>query len=118
MRSPYILRETERVLRYSRMQSLWPLSSGAILEYVRALEASADVVTPFFMTNLVPGDPDDDPVLATALTGRADILCTRDRHFQDAAVVRVCHTASIRLLTDVELLRCLCAGLDYSVGEE
>jgi predicted nucleic acid-binding protein len=29
----------------------------------------------------VVSDPDDDPIVQTAITGKADVLCTRDEAF-------------------------------------
>jgi uncharacterized protein len=40
------------------------------------IKVPADTVLP-----VVPGDPDDDPILACAIVGQADYLVTYDRHF-------------------------------------
>jgi predicted nucleic acid-binding protein len=50
-------------------------------------------------------DPDDDPILQTAIVGRADILCTRDEAFRHEAVERVCAANGISILDDIALLR-------------
>ena len=55
----------------------------------------------------VPNDPNDDPVLETALSGRAEVLCTLDRHFHHRTVLRFCREHGIQVLTDVELLSML-----------
>jgi predicted nucleic acid-binding protein len=50
-------------------------------------------------------DPKDDPIVYTAVAGKADVLCTLDRHFQSPAVLDFLRTHGIRVLSDVELLR-------------
>jgi len=50
-------------------------------------------------------DPDDDPILQTAILGRADILCTRDEAFRSELVEQVCTAHSIKILDDVTLLQ-------------
>jgi hypothetical protein len=43
-------------------------------------------------------DPDDDPILQTAIVGRADILCTRDEAFRHEVVGRVCAANGVRTI--------------------
>ncbi len=50
-------------------------------------------------------DPDDEPNLQTAVVGKADVLCTLDRHFQTPEVRAYLAAHAIRALTDVALLR-------------
>lgn len=87
--SSFILRELERVLSYPRVQSIWPLGVDEIAEYVQALESFAELVQPRVGAGWpqLLKDPSDDPVLQTALVGRADILCTLDRHFYTQAAL-------------------------------
>ena len=49
-------------------------------------------------------DPDDDPILQTAILGHADVLCTRDGAFEDAAVHDYCRKHGVRILGDVVLM--------------
>lgn len=44
------------------------------------LRRIAVVVSPFSVPRVVPTDPDDDHVLAAALTGKADMIASGDRH--------------------------------------
>jgi predicted nucleic acid-binding protein len=44
--SPFLLRETERVLNYSRLQAMWPLTPGDIEQYTQALQDFAELVNP------------------------------------------------------------------------
>jgi predicted nucleic acid-binding protein len=53
----------------------------------------------------VARDPDDNPVVQTAVEGNAEVLCTLDRHFRDPVVVAYCAAKGIRIVGDVELLR-------------
>ena len=54
--------------------------------------------------SLVPRDPKDDIVVLTAMTGRADVICTLDAHLHDPSVKQICGQHGIRVLSDVELL--------------
>ena len=98
--SPFLLRETERVLNYPRLQRLWPLTPFDI----QALQDFAELVNPQGGRRLVPNDQEDDPVLKTAMHGRVDVLCTLDRHFHHRADLESCRKQGIEVLTDVELL--------------
>src|SRR5215472_10586392 len=42
--SPFLLRETERVLNYLRLQALWPLTPSDIEHYTQALQDFAELV--------------------------------------------------------------------------
>jgi hypothetical protein len=53
----------------------------------------------------IVSDPDDDPILQTAIVGRADVLCSRDAAFRAAAVEKVCSAHGIRVLDDVALMQ-------------
>ena len=102
--SPFLLRETERVLNYPRLQILWPLTPMDIEQYTQALQDFAELVSPQGGGRLVPNDEEDDPVLETALHGRVHVLCTLDRHFHHRAVLESCRKQGIEVLTNVELL--------------
>jgi putative PIN family toxin of toxin-antitoxin system len=102
--SPFLLRETERVLNYPRLQAIWPLTRLDIEQYTQALQDFAELVNPVLGRRLVPHDREDDPVLEAALSGRASVLCTLDRHFHHREVFTTCSQHGIRVLTDVELL--------------
>jgi putative PIN family toxin of toxin-antitoxin system len=105
--SPFLLRETERVLNYPRLQAIWPLTPLDIEQYTQALQDFAELVNPQIGARLVPNDQEDDPVVETALSGRADVLCTLDRHFHHRTVLKSCSEHGIQILTDVELLSML-----------
>ena len=105
--SPFLLRETQRVLAYPRLQAIWPLGPDDIRDYIELLADISDLVHPAKAEPVVRKDPDDDPVIQTAVEGRADVLCTLDRHFYKAEVKAYCRRCGIRIVTDVELLQLL-----------
>src|SRR6266853_5114740 len=105
--SPFLLRETERVLNYPRLQAIWPLTPVEIEQYTQALQDFAELVNPQVERRVVPNDQEDDPVLETALSGRAHVLCTLDRHFHHRTVLKFCREHGVQVLTDVELLSIL-----------
>jgi uncharacterized protein len=47
---------------------------------LRALVRKADVVRPDVVLGAVPDDPDDDPIVACAVLGKADVIVSGDRH--------------------------------------
>ena len=93
-------------LRYPHIRVLHGLTDDQVDVVVHAMHADAENV-PLPSPALIPfvcADRDDDFILATAVLGNADILCTRDRHLRSAVVIRHCRTVQIEVLTDVELL--------------
>ena len=56
---------------------------------------------------VVLNDPNDDPVIFTAVEGRADVLCAMDRDFYAPGVIDFCHQHGIQIMNDVDLLRLL-----------
>src|ERR1700733_11148870 len=78
--SPFILGEVGKVLSYPRMQALYRLTADEIREHVEFLRAVARIVEPSAGLPIVLADPNDDPVLYTAVAAGADILCVKDRH--------------------------------------
>jgi putative PIN family toxin of toxin-antitoxin system len=105
--SSFILGEVDRVLRYPRIQALYRMSDAEIREYLNLLESIGDLVEVAEGAPVVLRDPNDDPIIYTALAGRADILCTVDNHFYDPNVLSFCSRHGIRLMSDLELLALL-----------
>ena len=107
--SSHLLTELAEVLRYERMRRLHGLSEREIDHFVDALRANAlnvEVELPGDSA-IVPNDPDDDPIVATAVVGRAEYLCSLDRHLFRPEVHAHCTPHGIRVVTDVELLALL-----------
>jgi predicted nucleic acid-binding protein len=81
------------------------LTDEECLEFIRSLHDASEVVAlgdpPADGISL---DPDDDPVIQTAIEGKADVLCTLDRHLRTQNVQDYCQLHGIRVLTDVEFL--------------
>lgn len=107
--SPLLL-EVRRVLAYPHVQARWPLGEGLIDAYLSFLQAAGEMVEMPNKVVAVVRDPDDDPILQTAITGRADVLCTRDAAFQHPLVEEVCRQNGIRILGDVALMKELREG--------
>lgn len=101
-----LLDELTRVLAYPRLCAVHGLNDAEIMQYVQSVEA-ASLVVPLTAPSVtaVQSDPDDNAVIATAIAGQADAICTRDRHFHQQDVVDFCAQHGIRILDDVELLR-------------
>ena len=107
--SAQILDEVRRVLQYDRVRRLARITDEERDEWISLLAAVSDVVSP---TDIVPvcQDPDDDIVVATAIAGEADVICTLDRHLRSLLVQAYCATFQIRVLSDIELLAELRVG--------
>ena len=103
--SPFLLREVERALAYPRLQELWRLTLQDIQEHVQFLVKISELVHPIIEVPVVLKDPNDDPVVYTAITGKADVLCTLDRDFYEPEVVAFCRQRGVTVLDDVELLQ-------------
>ena len=103
--SEFLLHEPARVLRYPRMQALYKLSENEISEHLELLRRRADLVFPFVYEPVVLADPNDDPVIYTAVAGRADVLCAMDRDFYAPGVITFCRERAIEIMNDVELLQ-------------
>jgi putative PIN family toxin of toxin-antitoxin system len=105
--SPFILDEVARVLAYRRIRSRWGLTDEQIQEHVNLLAASAEIVEPVTIERVVLADPDDDVIVHTALSGRTEVLCTRDVHLLHPNVVQFCAHHGIQVMDDIELYRTL-----------
>lgn len=101
--SEYILEEFCHVLAYPRIKL--QLSAGEIALRADKFRVASEIVEPASGPRVVLADPKDDPVVYTAVSGRADVLCTLDNHFHAANVIEFLGRYAIRVRTDVELLR-------------
>ena len=104
-----LLEEVDETLRYDRLRQLHGLDDPMIGAYVRDLEETAvTVLLPeWAIIPVVPDDPNDDMVIAVAIAGQAEVICTLDRHLRHADVHAYCAQHGIRIMTDVELLQLL-----------
>lgn len=109
--SNYLLDELRRVLEYPRVQRVHGLTPQEVGQYVREIEVIAEMVeVPSLLQFQVRHDPGDDPIIAAAVYGRADVLCTLDRHLRRPEVISYCAQFNVRILTDVEVLALLRVG--------
>jgi len=100
-----VLGELYDVLRRPRIPTLHRLSDPQIRRVVSRLYKLGTLVPlPATLPSAVPLDPKDDPIVMTAIAGKADVLCTLDRHLHDAAVTALCAGNGVRVLRDAELL--------------
>ena len=104
--SPFLLLELERVSSYQRVRALTKLTSSEVAEYLNFLRTTdvSEIVFPGPAPRVVPSDADDDPVVHTAVVGRADVLCTLNRHFFDPALLRYCRERGVLVATDISVL--------------
>jgi putative PIN family toxin of toxin-antitoxin system len=102
--SEFLLDELGRILRYDRVRAIHGLDDLVIDDYIQAIRQASLVVT-LTAPATISTDPDDDPVIATAIEGQADVLCTWDRHFFAESVQQHLSQVGVRVLRDTELLR-------------
>jgi len=70
--------------------------------------AGASVVSlPESVPRVVPHDRDDDFVVATAVAGAADVICTWNKHLYHEDVIGYCRNHAIEVLHDPTLLTML-----------
>jgi putative PIN family toxin of toxin-antitoxin system len=101
-----LLAELSRVLSYERLRRLHRLSDESIDVFIEGIESGATLVRlPNLLPRIVPYDVDDDLVVAIAVAGRADVLCTRNRHLFHENVVAYCRDRAIEVMDDLKLLQ-------------
>ena len=99
-----MLIELARVLRYERVRSQAKLTDEEIDSFIADLRDAAEMVDLPAQIPHIATDADDDLVLATAVAGKCDVLCTHDRHLRHRVVQAYCVTFGIRVLNDAELM--------------
>jgi len=105
--SPFVLAELERALNYPRVRAFHRLTPEEMQEFVADLHQLAEVVHPpvGMPGAAIARDPDDDPIVQTALLGNAEVVCTLDRHLRHPDVAAYCTGKGIQIMTDLELLK-------------
>jgi hypothetical protein len=102
----FLLKELERVFEYERVRTAAKLTDEEVAEYlnyIRAREVS-EIIFPGPAPRIVPSDADDDPVVHTAVVGRAEILCTLNRDFFHTSVLEYCKERGVLVGSDVAIL--------------
>ncbi len=113
---PLIL-ELADVLQRPRIRERHDLSDEEVAHFITSItqvaamtsitQVAAMISLPAMPPAIVPDDPKGNAVLYTAVLGRADTICTRDRHFLNDAVRSYCSARGIKIMDDVELLKLL-----------
>lgn len=100
------LRELFDVIGRESIVALHKLPLTRQKRFIARLYKMADMVPlPASVPQVVPHDPKDNPIVITAIAGRADVLCTLDRHFFHPDVIAYCVAHGVRVLRDTELLQ-------------
>ena len=85
--SPYLLDEVERVLAYPRLRRVARFAAVDVERFLNLLIDGGEVVFPEGDMPVPVSDPDDVAILQTAAAGRAEVVCTLDRHLFQPAVL-------------------------------
>jgi predicted nucleic acid-binding protein len=83
------------------------MTDDEIDSFVNALQIAGLTVDPTAAITNVAADPDDDAIIATAVSSNATYLCTRDKHVRTPEVLAYCHGRGIEVVSDIELLNSL-----------
>ncbi len=75
--------------------------------YLQTLASVSEIVAPILGGPIVLKDVDDDPIIYTAVAGKAEVLCTRDAHFYETSVRNFCSHIGTAIMDDVALLQVL-----------
>lgn len=94
-------------MKYPRLQAVYALSDAEIRQHIEYLRSFSELVVPAEGPPVVLRDPNDDPVIYTAVAGAADVICTLDRHFYVPNVQEFCYRQGIEILNDLDLLHAL-----------
>jgi putative PIN family toxin of toxin-antitoxin system len=110
--SPFVLQELERVFSYERVRLSSKLTDEEVAQYLGYLRTKdvSEMVFPGPAPRVVPADPDDDPVVQTAVAGHAEAICTLNRHFYHPDVIDYCLQRGVLIANDLDLLALLRAG--------
>jgi predicted nucleic acid-binding protein len=81
------------------------LTETEITQFVAFLAAAAEIVEVDETLTAPIRDPKDVHILQTAISGKADYLCTLDEHFRETLVVTFCSNRGITVISDLDLLR-------------
>jgi putative PIN family toxin of toxin-antitoxin system len=82
--SPSIMAEIRATLNYPRIRRKYPITNEQVERLITLLEQDALVVPgEADVWGAIPGDPDDDQVLACAVDGMADLIVSGDGHLLD-----------------------------------
>ncbi len=92
------------MLRYARLQKLYALSDEELYDYAQFLQEVCETVILDQPYDAPLRDPNDLDVMQTAERGDADVLCSNDGDFHDAAIIAFCAARGIDVCHDAALL--------------
>lgn len=99
--SPAILSEIAATLQYTRIRRKYRVTDVEVGELIDLLLSDAVVVAGTLnVAGSVPGDPDDEIVLACAVEGQADLIVTGDQHLLALAAFRSIPIVTVRSLLE------------------
>lgn len=81
--SQKLLQELEESIFYLRSRKYSNWTEDEVRQFVGDVKEIAQEITLDSIEPVIADDPDDDIVLATAVTGRADYIISGDRHLLD-----------------------------------
>ena len=93
--STYILEETATVLVRPKNLGRYGYTGDEVGRFCRALVAVAEMAGELPDIDAVPSDPKDNPIVATAIAGKAEYLVTGDR----AHLLPIREHAGVRIVT-------------------
>ena len=106
--SDVLLDEVRDVLSRKRIRRKYPLSDDDVVRFVSLVRLAGEFVTldPLRVENVIPSDPPDNLILATAVQGRADVLVSGNVH-----LLQLDSHAGIRMVTPAAFLSALLSRL-------
>ncbi|XZE32479.1 putative toxin-antitoxin system toxin component, PIN family [Pirellulaceae bacterium SH501] len=106
--SNFMLAELDRVLRYPRVRKIHGLSDIEIEDFVRSIQQVALVVeVDSAKSDPVTRDRNDDPVIETAVRGKANYLCSIDKDIGAKEVLDYCKAVGVEVVLDTKLIAIL-----------
>jgi putative PIN family toxin of toxin-antitoxin system len=98
--SPTLLDELRAVLAREHLASRLQEQRSSVEQAITLYSALAIGVSPTATPRVVPGDADDDHVIATAVAAAADFLVTGDRH-----LLTIGQHQGVRIVTPADAVR-------------
>jgi hypothetical protein len=80
------------------------ITGEEIKEHIAYLLSVSRLVEPEVGMPVVLNDPNDDPVVYTAIGAGAGVLCARDRDFYAPNVIAFCQRYKLDIMDDIQLL--------------
>jgi putative PIN family toxin of toxin-antitoxin system len=108
--SPHLLREVRAGFFKPHFRSRYPVAPREIAIFVAELLVVGELVPGDFEVDLVPKDPEDNPIVASALEGDAGYVVTNDGNLLTLEVIRVAGYRPIRIRSELQFLDLLRRG--------